>query len=71
MRRPPASTVFCAGVGAGADGGGCVDRRRPGPDVIGPAPTVAAARDGPTPRSASISWPGMHHRTDIAEEASR
>jgi phosphoribosylamine---glycine ligase len=62
------ATVFCAGVAAGADGrlvtaGGRVLA------VTGTGPTVAAARDRAYRAAGCISWPGLHHRTDIAREA--
>jgi phosphoribosylamine--glycine ligase len=62
------ATVFCAGVAAGADGrlvtaGGRVLA------VTGTGPTVAAARDHAYRAAGCISWPGLHHRTDIAREA--
>ena len=63
-------TVFCAGVGADADGrlitaGGRVL------DVCGQGPTLAVARDRANAAVEAVSWPGMHHRTDIALAASR
>ncbi|HET8618379.1 MAG TPA: phosphoribosylamine--glycine ligase [Acidimicrobiales bacterium] len=62
------ATVFCAGVAAGEDGrlvtaGGRVLA------VTGYGPTVAAARDHAYRAAGRISWPGLHHRTDIAREA--
>jgi len=62
------ATVFCAGVAAGEDGrlltaGGRVLA------VTGTGPTVAAARDHAYRAAGCISWPGLHHRTDIAREA--
>jgi phosphoribosylamine--glycine ligase len=62
------ATVFCAGVAAGEDGrlvtaGGRVLA------VTGYGPTVAAARDHAYRAAGCISWPGLHHRTDIAREA--
>jgi phosphoribosylamine--glycine ligase len=64
------ATVFCAGVARGPAGdlvtaGGRVLA------VTGTGPTVAAARDHAYQAAALISWPGLHHRTDIALEASR
>ncbi len=54
-------TVFCAGVGPGmVTAGGRVLA------VTGRASTVAAARDCAYDGVARISWPGMHHRRDIA-----
>ena len=66
------ATVFCAGVAAGPGDGDAGDRRRAGPrrhgDRARPWPPPAT-RAYPPP--GCISWPGLHHRTDIAEEASR
>ncbi|HKY14268.1 MAG TPA: phosphoribosylamine--glycine ligase [Microthrixaceae bacterium] len=58
-------TVFAAGVSTDADGrlvtaGGRVL------NVCGSGPTLAAARARAYAGVAAISWPGMHHRTDIA-----
>ncbi|MCD9624556.1 phosphoribosylamine--glycine ligase [Rhabdothermincola salaria] len=58
-------SVFCAGVGAGADGrlvtaGGRVLA------VTGQAATIAEARARAYEGVARLSWPGLHHRTDIA-----
>ena len=63
------ATVFCAGVAAGPDGtlvtaGGRVLA------VTATGPDVAAARAHAYSAAGLISWPGAHHRTDIAEEAS-
>ena len=62
-------TVFCAGVGADANGrlvtaGGRVL------NVCGRGPTLAIARERALLAVSAISWPGMHHRTDIALAAS-
>jgi phosphoribosylamine---glycine ligase len=62
------ATVYCAGVADGGDGrlvtaGGRVL------DVTAAGPTVADARTRAYAAAARISWPGMHHRTDIALEA--
>jgi phosphoribosylamine--glycine ligase len=64
------ATVFCAGVAAGPGGelltaGGRVL------DVTATGPTVGDARARAYAAAGRISWPGLHHRTDIAEEASR
>jgi phosphoribosylamine--glycine ligase len=64
------ATVFCAGVARGETGalvtaGGRVLA------VTGRGPTVAAARDHAYKAAGLISWPGLHHRSDIALEASR
>ena len=61
----PGVTVFGAGVKADADGalvtaGGRVL------NVVGRGPDVAAARARAYEAVGLISWPGMHHRTDIA-----
>jgi phosphoribosylamine--glycine ligase len=54
-------TVFCAGVGAGyITAGGRVL------NVTALAPTIAEARARAYAGVGKISWPGMHHRTDIA-----
>jgi phosphoribosylamine--glycine ligase len=58
-------TVFCAGVGSDAEGrlttaGGRVLH------VCGTGPTLAEARARAYAGVAEISWPGMHHRGDIA-----
>jgi phosphoribosylamine--glycine ligase len=59
--------VLCAGVAADADGnlvtaGGRVV------DVVGRGPDVATARARAYASLGHLSWPGMHHRTDIARE---
>jgi phosphoribosylamine---glycine ligase len=64
------ATVFCAGVAAGPGSelltaGGRVLA------VTATGPSVAAARAQAYAAAGHISWPGLHHRTDIAEEASR
>lgn len=58
-------TVYCAGVGAGPDGllvtaGGRVL------NVCGRGPTLEIARERAYEGVGRISWPGMHHRRDIA-----
>jgi phosphoribosylamine--glycine ligase len=60
--------VFCAGVGAGEDGslvtaGGRVL------NVTGTGATLEEARRRAYEGVARISWPGMHHRSDIARVA--
>jgi len=57
--------VLCAGVTTDDDGrlvtaGGRVL------GVVGRAPTAAEARDRAYRALGEISWPGLHHRTDIA-----
>jgi phosphoribosylamine--glycine ligase len=57
-------TVYRAGVGAGdTTAGGRVL------NVTALAPTIAEARSRAYDAVARISWPGMHHRTDIASQA--
>ncbi len=61
-------SVYCAGVGAGADGalvtaGGRVL------NVCGRGPTLAEARARAYEGVAQIRWDGMYHRRDIAEAA--
>jgi phosphoribosylamine---glycine ligase len=65
----PGVTVFCAGVGRDADGrlttaGGRVL------DVTALGPELAEARRRAYAGVAAISWPGMHHRRDIAADPS-
>jgi phosphoribosylamine--glycine ligase len=58
--------VFCAGVGPGMiTAGGRVL------SVTGRAATLVEARARAYAGVAAISWPGMHHRTDIAAAATR
>jgi phosphoribosylamine--glycine ligase len=61
-------SVFCAGVGAGPDGslitaGGRVLA------VTGQGPDLASARRRAYDAVGHITWPGMHHRNDIASAA--
>ena len=61
----PGVTVYCAGVAAGPNGrlrtaGGRVLA------VTGTARTLAGARRQAYAGVAELSWPGLHHRTDIA-----
>jgi phosphoribosylamine--glycine ligase len=56
-------TVFCAGVGPGMiTAGGRVL------NVTAVAPTIGEARTRAYEAVGRISWPGMHHRTDIAKQ---
>ncbi|HEY8544790.1 MAG TPA: phosphoribosylamine--glycine ligase [Acidimicrobiales bacterium] len=62
------ATVFCAGVAADEEGrlvtaGGRVL------NVTGFGETIAEARERAYAAVKLISWPGEHHRSDIAEEA--
>ena len=67
-RAVPGAMVFCAGVAADADGqlvtaGGRVLT------VTGQGATIASARQTAYDAVSCISWPGMHHRNDIASAA--
>jgi phosphoribosylamine--glycine ligase len=64
------ATVFCAGV-ARNDTGELVTAGGRVLAVTGRGPTVASARERAYRAAGCISWPGLHHRTDIALEASR
>lgn len=64
------ATVFCAGV-AGSEADDLITAGGRVLAVTGRGPTVAAARDQAYRAAAMISWPGRHHRSDIALEASR
>lgn len=61
-------SVYCAGVGAGDDGGLVTAGGRV-LNVVGRGPTLAEARRRAYEGVARISWPGMHHRGDIAATA--
>jgi phosphoribosylamine--glycine ligase len=67
-REAEGVTVLCAGVAAD-DAGGLVTAGGRVLDVVGRGPDLAAARERAYGALSSISWPGMHHRSDIAEEA--
>jgi phosphoribosylamine--glycine ligase len=63
------ATVLCAGVGLDLDGrlvtaGGRVI------DVVGHGADVPAARARAYRALGQLSWPGLHHRSDIASEVS-
>jgi phosphoribosylamine---glycine ligase len=65
-RAVPGATVLCAGVAAGDSGrlrtaGGRVL------NVVGQGPDLAAARATAYEALGHIRWPGLHHRTDIAD----
>jgi len=69
-RAVPGAEVHCSGVAAGQDGalvtaGGRVL------NVIGRGPDLAAARAVAYEALGRLSWPGEHHRTDIAASASQ
>jgi phosphoribosylamine--glycine ligase len=63
----PGAVVFHAGTRRTGDGivtaGGRVL------SVTATGPTIAAARRTAYRAAAHISWPGLHHRTDIAQKA--
>lgn len=61
-------TVFCAGVAAGPDGGLVTAGGRV-LAVTGQGATVAEARARAYAAVDEVTWPGMHHRTDIAAAA--
>ena len=64
------ATVFCAGVARdGSERLVTAGGRVLG--VTGFGPDLAAARDQAYAAVAEIHWPGEHHRSDIAEEATR
>lgn len=67
-RAVPGATVLCAGVAMGDDG-----RLRTGGgrvlDVIGQGPDLATARAVSYEALGRLSWPGLHHRSDIADPA--
>ena len=63
-RSEPGVEVFCAGVGAGPDGGLVTAGGRV-LSVTGRGPDLAAAREAAGRGVARISFPGMHARADI------
>src|SRR5690606_21632178 len=63
-RAVPGASVYAAGVGGTA--GALVTAGGRVLDVIGTGPDVATARATAYRALAHISWPGEHHRTDIA-----
>lgn len=64
----PGASVFPAGVKAGPDGGLVTAGGRV-LNIIGTGPDVASARAVAYEAISHISWPGEHHRTDIADPA--
>ena len=40
-------------------------------DVTATGATIAEARDRAYDAAGHISWPGVHHRSDIAQEAAK
>jgi phosphoribosylamine---glycine ligase len=61
----PGATVLCAGVAAG-DAGGLRTAGGRVLNVIGTGPDVPTARTVAYEALGHLSWPGLHHRTDIA-----
>jgi phosphoribosylamine---glycine ligase len=66
----PGAAVFCAGV-ARDDQGRLVTAGGRVLDVTATGATIAEARDRAYDAASRISWPGLHHRTDIALEAAK
>jgi phosphoribosylamine--glycine ligase len=64
------ATVFCAGV-ASDDRGRLVTAGGRVLDVTATGATIAEARDRAYDAASRITWPGLHHRTDIALEAAK
>jgi phosphoribosylamine--glycine ligase len=66
----PGVTVFCAGVGRD-DAGRLVTAGGRVLDVTATGATIAEARERAYAAVDRISWPGRHHRADIAEKVGR
>jgi len=66
----PGVTVFCAGVGAD-DAGRLLTAGGRVLDVTATGATIGEARERAYAAVERISWPGRHHRTDIAEKIGR
>src|SRR5690606_1206083 len=64
------ATVCCAG-GAIDDAGRLVTAGGRVLDVTATGATIAEARDRAYDAAGHISWPGVHHRSDIAQEAAK
>ncbi len=60
--------ILFAGVAAGEEPGSLLTAGGRVLYVCGTAPTIAEARDRAYAGVAEISWPGMHHRSDIAAD---
>jgi phosphoribosylamine--glycine ligase len=60
--------VFCAGVGANA-GGELITAGGRVLTVTGQGASLAEARRTAYDAVGKISWPGLHHRNDIASDA--
>lgn len=68
-RAVPGASVHCAGVAAD-DSGRLVTAGGRVLNVIGRGPDLGAARAAAYAALGHLSWPGLHHRTDIAGEIS-
>jgi phosphoribosylamine--glycine ligase len=66
-RAVPGVEVLSAGVGAGDDGGLVTAGGRV-LDVVGRGTTSSEARGRAYAAMAELSWPGLHHRSDVASE---
>jgi phosphoribosylamine--glycine ligase len=66
----PGAAVFCAGV-ARDDRGRLITAGGRVLDVTATGATIAEARDRAYSAASHITWPGLHHRTDIALEAAK
>ncbi len=64
----PDATAYCAGVAAGEDGGLVTAGGRV-LSITGRGPTLAEARAAAYAAVEDVSWPGAHHRNDIAAAA--
>ena len=62
-------TVLCAGVGAGDAPGELVTAGGRVVDVVAQADDMASARARAYDAVRCVHWPGIHYRSDIAEEA--
>ncbi|NCY17745.1 MAG: phosphoribosylamine--glycine ligase, partial [Actinobacteria bacterium] len=67
-RAVSGAAVFCAGVGLGP-GGALVTAGGRVLTVTGMGASLADARETAYDAVSRISWPGMHHRSDIAAAA--
>jgi phosphoribosylamine--glycine ligase len=68
-RTVEGATVLCAGVAADPDrAGGLVTGGGRVMNVLGRGPDVATARARAYEAISRLSWPGLHHRTDIATD---
>ena len=66
-RAVEGATVLLASVGEG-DGGALTTAGGRVVDVVGQGPDLGAARTVAYQSLGHLSWPGLHHRTDIASE---